>query len=254
MTVTRHASSFAVVATTGSNVYASVVIPSGAVIGDVAVITLFVYAPFQGTTAAPSGWTKLGSPSGGGSIASVVVFWKILIAADLGSTVVISGMGGNNNIVVSVEVWGGALAPTSVFPAKSTSNQYTLPSAPAATGSIPLYIWAGYDTASCTPPSALTPPAGWSGSYNANTFAVNGTGLGVWFTNPTAGTSAPGGTLTPSGGSGTGAYTVMATIILPPSVTQNAYLIGANAGADTLCTTTLIGANAGADTTLLWTP
>lgn len=245
MAVTRHAASQVAPSPSGGTY--TIPIPSGSLVDDIAVIILPVNMTPSGISAT-AGWTKI-SPPGTFRFWTLVAFWKKLVSADLSTNVVISGVG-TASIYASVEVWGGALAPTSVFNA-TTANQYTLPSATAPVGSVPLYIWWGYDTNTTQPvPTAMSAPAGWvAASYRS----VNSFGLGTWFTNPLTTANAPGGTLTPTGGT-TGAYAFTATIILPPAVTNNAYIAGSTSAGDVLCSVILAGSTAAADTTLLWTP
>jgi hypothetical protein len=222
----------------------NVTIPSAAQVGDTAFI---IYAAGQfGPGSTPAGWTLL--KQNGVSDISLAILWKVLVAGDPGSSVGLAS--GSQHTRVFIEVWGNVTTPASKF--NASSSNASVPSAPAAVGSVPLYIWAGYDNSGAIPPSSLTAPSGqgWLGSYATSGSTTIDTGIGVWYTNPLAGTTAPGGS--PVGGSSYGAIT--ATIVMPAVPDTACILAGSQAGADKTVQIILAGANAAADTTLVWAP
>ncbi len=247
MSPTRHAGSIAPILADGSGTI-SVLIPAGVQDGDIGLIIWTTYTTAQ-TNAAATGWTRNQQIGRGSSGSNLVTLWKVMSASDSGTTVTITGASSSSAYVpVATEFWGNVKTPiTFTFALASTYG--SINSATAVKGSIPLYMWGGYDNIASTPPSSITPPAGWTGGYTAHVASNSEKGLGVWYGPAVVGTTAPGGTV--SGPNNLNA--ISGVIVLPPLIT-NAYIAGAMAASDTLCTVILAGANAGADTTLLWTP
>jgi hypothetical protein len=215
-------------------------LPAGIQTGDIGVIAVLG----SGNTANPAatGWTTIKYLGAGNTVGAIL--WKVMAAADSSSAVQVSGTNLSVSSYAAVDVWGGVNAPTISF----ARSYNTCPSASAVAGSVPLYVWLGYDKLSSVPPTSLTAPAGWVGAYASRSGFI-GFGAGLWFTDPTTGTSAPGGSLSGSSDNG-----ITATIVLPPSAVQNMVLAGASSAQDIFVTPILAGANAGADVNLVYTP
>jgi hypothetical protein len=223
---------------------APVVIPSAAVVGDIAIISIYTDA-LTAKPNTPPGWTKLGESDGTYAM-NLFVFWKVITATDPGATVNVGPYSSGsqvNGVVYSIEVWSGAVAPPTI--ASARSNTGTAPSLAAAAGSIPLYVTALYDD-SPNAPSGLTAPSGLSGAYKQGSSPMNG--LGLFYGNPITGTTIPSQAFSGT----TAGYGLFATIALPPATFV--ILAGAQAGADQIVTPILAGANAASDTKLMWTP
>lgn len=239
MAPVRRAGSLAIYSSIGGVL--SVSIPTSAQAGDIGIIVCSTASTSFSSASAP-GWTLV--QQRGTTKTNLLIFWKVLAASDAGATVSVSGTGwSSKSNVAAVEVWSAAKTPVATF-----GSGATLPSATAVADSIPLYTWLAPD-ASAPPPSSVTPPAGWGGSYLRSGSTTADLGLGLWFGNPTTGSSAPGGTL---GGAN---YTAInATIILAPSQVQNVVLAGATSAQDIYLTPILAGASAAQDVNLVWTP
>lgn len=246
MTATRRAGSLTQCLINSTAQTITVTVPSAAVVGDIAIISLYTNGTaYKSATA--SGWTKLGEMDGS-LTTNLVVFWKTIAAGDPGASVTIGTVStqiSNNYIVASVEVWSGSLAPTATFN-RATGTTPAVATVPV--GSIPLCVMVLYD-ASSNAPSSVTPPSGYSGQYLVASSPTPTRGLGAWYGSAPTGTSVASARFDSSN-----TATLAATIVLAPSVTNNAYIAGSTSASDVLCSVILAGASAGADTTLLWTP
>jgi hypothetical protein len=199
MALVRRGGSLAVGITNSSNAM-PITLPSGIISGDIGVIT---FLTTNGRNPNAAGWTLI---KYSGSAYELCVLWKVMASTDSGTTVTFASAGpASTGTAVSIEIWGGAKPPTATF-ALSTAG--LIPSAAAPKSSVPLYVWAGYDLSGSTgAPASLTPPSGWTGAYQV----VSSYGLGLWYTSPLTGTTAPGGTVTGTNPTYNG---ITATIIL----------------------------------------
>jgi hypothetical protein len=195
----------------------------------------------------PTGWTKL-SPAGGDG---TCVFTKVITAGDLGATVGISGLGWADTtaLPIDLQIWQNVGSVTASFQ-NGTATSTVFPSIPSVIGAVPLYAWTGYTSGSNASPTSFNATTGWVGNYTRSTYNA----LGVWYAPPLTTSTNPGGSLSQNSGIAGSPWAAATIMLLPPAVVQNAYILGANAGADVLTTSMLLGANAGLDKALLWTP
>jgi hypothetical protein len=219
----------------------SITIPANSQVGDVAVIGTYSYSSVQGSPVpTPTGWTALPQ------VGNTATFYKVLNASDPGASVSLT----NSCTGSVIDVYGNVGIPVSQQSFYAGGLSSSVPSIPIKAGATPLYIWAvatsGPSMGNVYGATGWVNDAANGGFYKDYFYAWSGP-------TSTIDTNLPAGSIQ-TGESSSGGTVVVIMLPAVPPVTQNAYILGANAGADVLTTSMLLGANAGADVALLWTP